>query len=257
MLNAQAEGDTRMPQSQEKQTILFLPGVLNDARLYDAQIAALTAQGHDCRAFAVDYAETMEGLAQGALERAGLLDGDGPFSIVAMSMGGYVAFEIIRQLQARGQMERVQRLALLNTSARPDTPVQRENRERMMRLSQTGTFRGVTPRLLPQLLAPASLENAFVTGTIMAMAESVGQAGFVRQQQAILSRADYRPLLPQLAIPALVVGGVYDKLSTPEVVMEIARGIPNTQFHLLDNCGHVSPLEQADVVMGLLLGLFG
>jgi len=171
-------------------------------------------------------------------------------------MGGYVAFETLRRLQAKGELHRVKKLALLNTSARADTPEQRRHREGLIKVSQMGRFKGVTPRLLPQLLAPRSLEDPAITGLIIDMAATVGQEGFVRQQQAILSRPSSLELLQSLTMPTLVIGGEYDKLSTPDKVVEMAQLIPGAQLHMLKDCGHVSPLEQPAIVTGLLADFF-
>ena len=171
-------------------------------------------------------------------------------------MGGYVAFEIARQLQAQGELARLQRLVLLNTSARPDTEETRHTREGLIRLAQLGRFKGVTPRLLPRLLGPVALADTAITGLIMQMAEETGRDTFVRQQTAILSRPDSRPLLPSLTLPTLVIGGMQDQLCSPDVAQESAALLPNAQLHLLEDCGHLSPLEQAAAVTELLLEFF-
>lgn len=252
MLNARVESDREMPESQGKHTILFLPGLLNDGRLFSAQMEALRAKGHICQPITLDFADTIMGLAQGVLEQA-----PETFSLVALSMGGYAALEVMRQLQAKGELGRVQKLALLNTSAREDSDEQRQHRAALIKLSQMGKFKGVTPRLMPQLLAPQGLANPAITDLITAMAADIGQAGFVRQQMAILSRPDSRHFLSQLQMPALVIGGQHDKLTPPIIVGEIALGIPHAELHVLPDCGHLSPLEQAPTVTELLTRFFG
>lgn len=207
-----------------KHTIIFLPGLLCDERLFAAQTAKL-AEKADCRVVTLDFAGTVGELAAGVLAQA-----PDRFSLAALSMGGYVAFEVIRQLAAKGEGERLQKLVLMNTSARADTEDQRKTRHGLIKLSKMGKFKGVTPRLMPNLLSADALQNPAITGTITAMAEAIGQAGFVRQQEAILSRPNSRDLLPQIKVPTMVIGGTEDKLTPPPVVSEIASGIAGAEL---------------------------
>ena len=115
------------------------------------------------------------------------------FALAGLSMGGYVAFEIMRQAP-----QRVLKLCLLDTSARPDTPEQVRRRELLITMSREGKFKGVTPRLLPMLIHPDRMEDKELTYIIMTMAERVGREAFVRQQTAILKRPDSRPLLKSI-----------------------------------------------------------
>ena len=84
------------------------------------------------------------------------------------------------------------------------------------------------------------------------MAEDVGQAGFVRQQTAIMGRIDGRPSLPQIACPTLVVGGQEDLITPPEVIRELADLIPGATLHLLPHCGHLATMEEPERVTDLM-----
>ena len=154
-------------------------------------------------------------------------------------MGGYVALEILRAAP-----ERVTRLALLATRATADTPEDRQRRSDLLALADRGQFKGVTRQLLPRLIHPERLEEEALTSVIFAMAESVGRAGFVRQQTAILDRADMRSLLPAIRCPTLVVVGRQDALTPPAMAMELAAGIPEARLEMLDSCGHLVTLER-------------
>jgi len=158
-------------------------------------------------------------------------------------MGGYVAQEILREAP-----HRVSRVALLDTSARPDSAEQTARRRALIKLAQTGKFKGVTPRLLPLLIHPARLADPALTGIVMAMAERVGQAAFLHQQNAILNRPDGRPDLPRVNCPALVMCGVQDVLTPPALSRELAAAIPDARLIELDDCGHLSSLEQPEQV---------
>jgi pimeloyl-ACP methyl ester carboxylesterase len=161
------------------------------------------------------------------------------FALAGLSMGGYVAFEVMRRAP-----EQVLRLALLDTSARADTPDQTARRRGLIELAQKGRFLGVTPRLLPQLLHPDHAHNHAIANTVVQMARSVGREGFKAQQRAIMGRPDSRPDLGRIGCPTLVLGGREDAVTPPEVLMEIAAGIPRARLALIEHCGHLSPLEQ-------------
>ncbi|MCW5774704.1 MAG: alpha/beta hydrolase, partial [Rhodospirillaceae bacterium] len=116
------------------------------------------------------------------------------FALCGLSMGGYVALAIMRAAP-----ERVERLALLDTSARADSEEQVKRRRGLIELAEKGRFRGVTPRLLPLLVHAKRLEDRPLTLEIMGMAERIGKAAFLRQQKAILGRPDSRPGLGAIA----------------------------------------------------------
>src|SRR6185437_11423611 len=106
------------------------------------------------------------------------------------------AFEVMRQAP-----ERVTRLALLDTSARADTPEQTARRRGLIELAEKGEFQGVTPRLLPAFLHPARLDDKPLTQAVTAMTARVGKEAFLRQQRAIIGRPDNRPDLPAVKCP--------------------------------------------------------
>ena len=218
-----------------------LPGVLCDAALWRAQLDVLLPHT-DCMVADITRHDNMGALAKAVLDNA-----PAKFSLVALSMGGYVAFEIMRIAP-----QRVARLCLMDTSARPDTPEQNERRRALIGLSKSGKFKGVTPRLLPMLIHPDRLQDEAVTSVIMAMAERVGPQAFERQQTAILNRVDSRLLLSKISAPTLVIGGDDDVITPPEIVGEIAQWIPGAIYHRVPDCGHLPPLEHPQLVNDLL-----
>src|SRR5688572_23631704 len=128
----------------------------------------------------VTRSSTMAEIARDALSQAR----GGLFALAGDSMGGYVALEVMRQSPAR-----VERLALLCTNARPDSPESTENRRRLLALAERD-FPAVIAALKQKLLTPAHLEDASLTGTIESMALAVGKEAFARQQEAIIARVD-------------------------------------------------------------------
>lgn len=223
--------------------LVFLPGLLCDRRLFAAQVEALAPLAASCRVADLTRDDSVAGMAARTLR-----DAPERFALAALSMGGGVAFEILRTAP-----ERVTRLALLDTQARADTEEARARRRGLMELAQKGEFRGVGPRLLPMLLHPDRLDDPVLTGTVQAMAEATGKEAFLRQETALLGRPDSRPDLPAIACPTLVLAGREDALTPPELALEMAAAIPDATLVLLPRCGHLAPMERPEAVTRQLL----
>ncbi len=162
------------------------------------------------------------------------------FALAGLSMGGYVAQEIMRQAPRR-----VERLALLDTRARPDELDETRRRQALMELAQReGGFAPVTNRMLPLLVHPARVKDEPLVRTIREMAERVGLAAYLRQQTAIIGRPDFRPLLSSIRCPTLVLCGREDALTPLVFHQEIAAAIPEAQLKVVEACGHLSTLER-------------
>jgi pimeloyl-ACP methyl ester carboxylesterase len=175
-----------------------------------------------------------------------LADAPPRFAVAGLSMGGYVAFEIWRQAP-----ERVARLALFDTSAQPDSEEQSRRRRGLIALARSGQFRGVTPRLIPLLLAPDNQAGP-LAAEVMEMAERVGRDAFLRQQAAILARADSRPDLPAITAPTLVAVGEHDALTPPDRSREIAAGIHGARLAVIPGAGHLPTMEAPAAASSLL-----
>jgi pimeloyl-ACP methyl ester carboxylesterase len=221
-------------------TLLLLPGLLCDARLWRDQAAALAPLARPVIADLTrdDRIEAMAARALAAVE--------GRFALAGLSMGGYVALEVMRQAP-----ERVERLCLLDTSARPDTPEQTRRRRGLLSLARSGQFRGVTPRLLPQLIHPSRLDTP-LAAEVMAMAERIGRDAFLRQQEAIMHRVDSRPHLARIAVPTLVGVGAEDALTPPDLAREMAALIPGARLSLFARAGHLPTMETPEAVNAAL-----
>ncbi|MEO1192008.1 MAG: alpha/beta fold hydrolase [Pseudomonadota bacterium] len=224
-----------------RQDLVLIPGLLLDRRLWAAQTADLA----DLAEAWIPDISTHDDMAALA---ASLLEELPPrFALAGLSMGGYVALEILRQAP-----ERITRLALLDTSAYPDTPTQVRRRRAMIALSGRGAFQGVTRKLLPQLLHAENLKDEALVSLVMDMAKGIGREGFQRQQRAILSRAAYAPLLPQINVPALVLCGEADQLTPPAQHRQMAIAIQTARLEMIKGAGHLPPLERpADTTAAL------
>ena len=160
------------------------------------------------------------------------------------SMGGYVALEVMRQAPRR-----VERLALLNTNARPDSPESTENRRRLMALAEKD-FPAVIQALLPKLVLARHLEA--VGGTLTEMALAAGKEAFLRQEKAIIGRIDSRPHLAAIRCPTLVIAARDDQLMPVEILKELADGIPGARLAIVEGSGHMASLERPDEITKLL-----
>ncbi len=225
----------------ERLPLVLLPGMPLDAALWDHQTGHL-ADVADVRVGDLTRADSMSGLA-----RAVLADAPERFALGGLSMGGYVAFEILRQAP-----ERVVKLALLDTSARPDTPEQTANRKDAVAMIARGRMHQVVAANLPRLVHPQRVQDAALVGSLKAQAQRIGQDGFARQQTAIMNRPDSRPDLAAIRCPTLVLCGRQDVITPPAVHEEMAAGIPGARLVLIEDCGHLSPMEQPQAVTALL-----
>jgi pimeloyl-ACP methyl ester carboxylesterase len=229
-----------------KTPLILLPGQLCDAALWAAQTDALN-----------DIAEmTVADLTRDdtvAAMAARVLAGAPPrFALAGLSLGGYVAFEIVRRAP-----ERVTRLALMNTSARADIEEQTSRRERSVRAARLGAFKGVTARFLPTILNPDNAADPIMARIVLEMTERVGRVAFEQQQSAAMTRPDCLALLPSVACPTLVIGGHDDRVTPPALQTEIAVGIRDARLEILDRCGHLAPIERAETVNWLMRAWLG
>lgn len=220
-----------------KPNLILLPGLLNDARLWQHQADALMDIANVSVAD-LTRSDTIEGLAADVLEQAPA----GMFALGGLSMGGYVALEVMRQAP-----ERVMTLALIDTSARPDTPEATANRHRLIEIAQTD-FAAVPRELMQKLLYPPHLDDDGIVACVTEMAATVGKDAFVRQQHAIMGRIDSRPTLDRIVCPTLLLCGREDAITPVEVHEEMAALIPRATLTIVEHCGHLSALEQPEAV---------
>lgn len=221
--------------------LFILPGLLEDADAFHALMTGL-ADVAAVRVADMTHADTIAGLAKDALRQAP----PGPLHLAGHSMGGYVALEIMRTAP-----ERVTRLALLNTNARPDSAESTGNRRRLMALAERD-FEGVIQALMPRLMTPAHARDPALAGIISSMALAVGKEAFLRQENAIIGRVDSRPHLKGIRVPTLVVAGRDDLIMPLEVLDEIARGIAGAELAVIEDCGHMASMEQPREVIRVM-----
>ena len=222
--------------------VVLVPALLASPRLYAAQLPALWRFGP------VTVADPIRDDGMAAIAGRILAAAPPRFALVGLSMGGYVAFEIVRQAA-----DRVSRLALLDTTARPDTPEQSERRRAQIALTRRGGFAEVVDQLFPAWVHPAHRGDAALRALVRTMAEETGPDAFVRQQTAIMGRADSRPDLGAIGCPTLVLVGDGDEPTPPDRAEELAAGIPGARLEVVGECGHLSTIDRPEPVTAALV----
>src|SRR5947208_569031 len=232
----------RGPVTPPSLPVVLIPGLDCSARLYAAQIPVFWRFGPVTVA-AHTRDDTVTAIARRVLE-----DAPPRFALAGLSMGGYIALEIMRQAP-----NRVDRLALLDTNARDDSPEAQEKRRANIALAKGGRFEDAIELVWPLLVHPDRHNDALLKQIHVAMCHDVGAEAYIRQQRAILARADSRPLLSSIKCPTLVLVGEQDELTPPFLSEEMAAGIAGAKLTKVPHCGHLSTLEQPDAVNAALV----
>lgn len=222
---------------REVMPVLLVPGLCCSPRLYADQIPALWRFGP------VQVADHTRHDSMAAIAAGILNDAPPRFALAGLSMGGYIALTILRQAP-----ERVCRLALLDTSVRPETPEQTARRRPQIALAEGGRFAEVSALQFPVFVHRNRHGDAALKERVRIMAEETGAQAFLRQQQAIMTRPDARPLLPSINCPTLVLVGDGDELTPPVLSEEIAAGIAGSRLVVVPDCGHLSTMERPEQV---------
>jgi len=225
-------------------TLLLLPGLACDAALWRDQHPLLAAR-HAGPVRVSDVHQRADSLP--AMAALLLAEHPGPLLLAGCSMGGMLALQAWRQAPAR-----VQGLALLGTTARPDTPALLKLRTQACQLYAQGRM----DELLRAnaMFAFDRANSAALLADYLAMVRRSGADGLIRQNQAVMARDDLRPLLATVRCPTLVVCGLSDQMTPPDCSREIADAVPGAELHLLAQCGHMLSWEQPAAVAALLTG---
>ena len=214
--------------------LLLLPGLNCDERLWRDVVAEL-----DILAMVADLRQD-DSIA--AMAAQTLAAAPPRFALAGLSMGGYVALEIMRQAP-----ERVTHLALLDTSARPDDEARKQTRRGAMAAARGGKFALVAQAQQPNLLAPQHLGTPLAE-EVLDMAARNGVEAYCRQQEAIMGRIDSRPGLGAITVPVLVGVGAHDSLTPPALAGEMADAIAGAELTVFPDAGHLSAMENPSAV---------
>lgn len=217
--------------------LVLVPGLLCSARLYSPQVEGLWPLGP------VTVADHRRDADMAAIAARILADAPPSFALAGLSMGGYIAFAMLRLAP-----ERIAKLVLLDTSARPDTDEQKVNRQKFITMAEDGKLMDIVEMLAPKFLHRSHAGDERLKGIVHAMARETGKDAFVRQERAIMGRPDSRGLLASIKCPTLVIVGDGDELTPPDLAREIAAGIPNAKLTIVPECGHLSTIEKPEPV---------
>lgn len=222
--------------------ILLVPGLGGSPRIYAPVIPALWRFGP------VTVANHVRDDTIGAIARRILAEAPPRFALAGHSMGGYIAFEIMRQAP-----DRVAKLALINTQARPDTPEATARRRSQIARAKSGEYHAVLDDLFPGFVHPSRREDGALRKLVHDMGDDIGADAFARQQNAIIGRADSRPALAWIKCPTLVLSGDEDNTIPNSLAKEMADGIHGAKLVILSHCGHLPQPEEPEATAAALV----
>jgi pimeloyl-ACP methyl ester carboxylesterase len=220
-----------------RQTLAFACAHMTDERLYAHQLDALVP-GHDCRTIVFREQDSMAAMAEHLLAAM-----PQRFTLIGLSLGGYVAFEVVRRA-----LSRLQRLVLIDTTAVADTPARRDARLKDIATVQHGGIEALIPALPARWLLPAHVADPALVSLMASMARSVGARGQRNQQTAMLGRPDSHADLARVRVPTLVVCGRQDPVTPLADHEAMAACVPGSRLAVIEDSGHLSTIEQPAAV---------
>ncbi|KTC83989.1 MULTISPECIES: alpha/beta fold hydrolase [Legionella] len=219
-----------------QETLVLLPGVLSDEKVWSHQIKHLSHLV-PCQVIPLTVKDCMEDLLAMVLETV-----KGRFILAGHSMGGWLALEL-----AKAAPERISKLCLLNTSAQADPPEKRKDRFAMIEAVARGKFHSLAEDIAERYVYCSNLKKE-----VLAMFLSVGEKSFLNQEKALLTRRETVSILPQLTMPTMIIHAEYDRVFSLESHLELAQKIPHAKLAIIEDSGHMSPMEAPQAVTTLM-----
>lgn len=226
-------------ENNERLQLLLLPGFMLDQTLWDDMRAGLQQLGQ-LHFGDVGQDDSISAMAARVLQQA-----PPRFILIGFSMGGYVAQAIMQQAP-----ERVIALALLNTSARQQNPREIAGNKVQLELAKQVPFKGLTSRALASSLHPDLAHDRVLLERLQAMALRNGKDVFIRQLSAL--RSDGYAELHKIQCPTLIVASSNDQLSSIAESQQMLEQIATAHMVLVENCGHMTPLEKPQQLLQIL-----
>ncbi len=226
--------------------LVLVPGLNCTAELFGPQVEAFAGR-RDISIADHQHDETIAEFARRLLATA-----PPRFALAGLSMGGYVALEVMRQAP-----QRVERLALLDTHASADAPEDTEIRQVAIKFAQTGRFDDIHGILWPRLVHLGRLGDAALETVVRTMADKTGPARFIRQQKAVMARPSYEAGLAAIRCPTLILVGDADAITPRFMSEDMADAIAGSHLVVVPDCGHLSTLEQPAAVNAALEAWLG
>ena len=215
--------------------LLFISGLLSNEEIWSHQIKSLSD-----RALIKVISPTQDS-PQKMVEEI-LRQAPSQFALAGHSMGGWLCLEVMKKAK-----ERVTKLCLLNTTAKPDTPLKKTKRKEMIQRAESGQFLELAKELVDYFVF-----NPSVKYEVEKMFLKVGEQAFIRQERSMLIRDECESILPKIQCPTLIIHAAKDNVFTLEDHQELANNIPKAKLAILQDCGHMSPLEMPRKVSSLL-----
>ena len=193
--------------------------------------------------------DTLSDISLAAMARRIVGSAPTKFALAGVSMGGMVALEIIRIAP-----ERVTELALIDTRASPDTFVEKNYRRLANLVVKILDYETLTKFSMKSLVHTSA--TADVRDALVKMSIRIGPGAYIRQNEAVIARADLRPILQRIAVPTVVVVGAEDRMTPPKLSKEIHKLIRGSTLKIVEDCGHLPPIEKPNAMARILLDLF-
>lgn len=222
--------------------LVLLPGLqsdhrswVNQTRFFSPSRPVVVPQQHQ-------HCDTIAAMVDRVLEQL-----PPRFHLVAWSMGGYIALQMLPQLTGR-----LLSLTLISTSARPEDPASTARRMEILDLAEREGMAVSNRRTMSQACLDFDSVAPDIRAGLRDASVELGLKAYRGQQQAIINRPDSRDMLRLVACPTLVMVGDHDTVTPPQFSREIHAAIPHSRFDLIANCGHCAPLEHPDLINNLL-----
>jgi pimeloyl-ACP methyl ester carboxylesterase len=224
--------------------LVLVPGLGSDSTVWRRTILELNGEVN-CLIGDTLSDDSIPAMARRILESA-----PRKFALAGVSMGGMVALETMRMAP-----ERVTRLALVDTVVRPDTFARKAYRHLANLAVRTFNYRRLSESSMKSLIHPSAPSD--IRSELIEMSVRVGAKTYMRQNRAVLARTDLRPILQCIAIPTTVVVGAEDRVTPVKLSQEIHKLIPGSTLQIIDDCGHLPPIEKPEAMARILLNLLG
>jgi pimeloyl-ACP methyl ester carboxylesterase len=226
------------------QELVLVPGLGSDSAVWRRTVLELNGE------VTCTVGDTLNDDSLHAMAQRILANAPRNFALAGVSMGGMVALEIMRIAP-----QRITRLALVDTRARPDTPAQKAYRHLANLLAGSLDYRRLSEFSMGSLVHSSAAPD--IRAELLEMSGRVGAKTYIRQNRAVLARTDLRPILHQIAIPTAIVVGAEDRMTPVELSKEMHELIPGSSLRIINDCGHLPPIEKPEAMAGILLDLLG